>query len=101
MSDRWTSDIKLEDKLFTPIIRDIFAELGTNQKIQSMVEFHHKSQRSYSQIHKVRNYLMVKGIIEIVKEGKDTKMILTEKGKTVIEGFMQFLNTLRMNEQVR
>ncbi len=100
MSDEknWNKDVKLEDKLFTPILKDMFEELAENKKIPSMVEFMYKKQRSYSQIHKVRNYLTLKGIIEINKIGKDTVATLTPKGKKIVKAFAGFLETLRKNE---
>lgn len=95
----WNKDIRLEDKLFTPIMRDMFEELAENKTIPSMVEFMYKKQRSYSQIHKVRNYLTLKGIIEINKKGKDTVATLTPKGKKIVKAFADFINVLRKNEK--
>ena len=63
-----------------------------------MIDFMHKSKRSYSQILKVKNYLSEAGIIKINKEGKEIKIILTPKGKEIINAFMNFLNVLRKNK---
>lgn len=95
----WNKDVRLEDKLFTPIMKDMFEELAENKVIPSMVEFMYKKQRSYSQIHKVRNYLTLKGIIEINKKGKDTVATLTPKGKKIVKAFADFINILRKNEK--
>jgi len=102
MSDKdknWNKEILLEDKLFTPILKDMFEELSDNKVIPSMVEFMYKKQRSYSQIHKVRNYLTLKGVIEINKQGKDTVATLTPKGKRLVKAFANFINILRKAEK--
>lgn len=101
MSDdkNWNDEVKLEDKLFTPILKEMFEELARNKVIPSMVEFMHNTKRAYSQIHKVRNYLALKGIIEIEKQGKDTIARMTPKGKRIVENFNKFLSVVRKEEK--
>jgi len=99
MDKNWDKNIKLEEKLFSPILKEMFEELEKNKTIPSMIDFMLKYKRSYSQIHKVRNYLALKGIIEINKQGKDTVTELTPKGKKVVKAFMKFLKVLRRNDK--
>ncbi len=98
LDKNWNKDISLEDKLFTPILKDMLEELADNGKIPSMTDFMYKKQRSYSQIHKVRNYLREKKLIEINRKGKNTIATLTPKGKKIITMFSKFLNLLRKEE---
>lgn len=98
MDKNWDKNTKLEEKLFSPILKEMFEELEKNT-IPSMIDFMLKYKRSYSQIHKVRNYLALKGIIEINKRGKDTITKLTPKGRKVVKAFMQFMKTLRRNDK--
>jgi len=96
MSDKnWNSEAKLEDKLFTPIIKDMLEELAKNKELPSMIEFMYKSKRAYSQIHKVRNYLALKKLVTINKEGKDTKTALTPEGEKIASAFLKFLKLVR------
>ena len=94
MTDKLNKNIKLEDKLFTPVSKEMLEELSLND-IPSLIKFMYKTKKSYSQIHKIRDYLVAKEIAMVDKEGKGAKTTLTPKGREIAKSFMNFLEVLR------
>ena len=94
----WSKKAKLEDKLFSPILKILFEELAKKNEIPSLIQFMYATQHSYSQLHKVRKYLIAKKIVKITKIGKETKIQLTPRGKKIVTDFIKLLNTIRKSE---
>ena len=97
MTNKWNKDIKLEDKLFNSVSKEMLEELVN--EIPSLIKFMRKTDKSYSQIHKVRSYLIEREIATSIKEGRKTKTVLTPKGKTIVKSLIEFLEVLRANER--
>jgi len=98
MSGDWGKENRLEDKLFTPIIKDVIVELAKSKEVPTITEFMFRTHRAYSQIHKIRNYLALKGLVKIEKNGKDTKTKLTPKGEKVATALWKFIELINKVE---
>lgn len=88
----WSENIELNDKILKSVVlKEMLIDLAENGSISSSSEFMYKHKRSYAQIQKIKKYLIAKGVIEIQKIGKFDKMILTKKGKEVVQALVEFL----------
>jgi len=70
---------ELEERLFRPLLKDMFEDLGENGEIGSISEFMYERHRSYSHTHKLRSMLLKMGIVEIIKEGRKKRTVPTKE----------------------
>lgn len=91
-NESWSPEKELDSKILQSVVlKEMMLELAENGSIPSSADFMYKHKRSYAQIQKIKKYLIGKEIIEIQKIGKFDKMVLTTKGKAVVNALVDFI----------
>lgn len=84
-NDRWFGNATIVDKLFMPVLKDIFLALIREGQIESSRHFSKTYKHSYMQVYKYKHWLVSKGIIELIKDGRAEILNPTKKGKRLLK----------------
>ena len=77
---KWFGNASISDKLFMPVLKDLFLALIEHKQLKSSRYFSEKYNHSYMQVYKYKHWLISKGVIEIIKEGRSEILKPTKKG---------------------